>query len=54
MADICVDLGILEPLLQILVDSLVADLADESQVANANFLLLGRFENCPLYRTFGA
>lgn len=44
MADVGVDLGILEALFQIVVDGLVGDLADEREVRDADFLLLRAFE----------
>lgn len=40
-----VDLAILEALLQIVVDSLVGNLADQRQVRDAHFLLLGCLED---------
>ena len=38
-------LAILESLLQVLVDGLVGDLADERKIRDANFLLFGRLED---------
>ena len=40
-----VDLAILEALLEVVVDSLVGNLADQRQVRDADFLLLGRLED---------
>lgn len=43
-----IDLAILESLLQIVVDSLVGDLANKGEIRDSNFLLLGRLEGCLL------
>jgi hypothetical protein len=40
-----VDLAIFEALLQILVDSLIRDLADQREIRDSDFLLLGGFED---------
>ena len=40
-----VDFAILEALLQVVVDGLVGDLADQRQIGDADFLLLGRLED---------
>lgn len=40
-----IDFAILEPLLQVVVDGLVGDLADQGEVGNANLLLLGALED---------
>jgi hypothetical protein len=40
-----VDLGILEPLLQIVVDGFIGNLADQGKIRYSDFLLLGGFEN---------
>ena len=40
-----VDFAILEALLQVVVDGLVRNLADQRQVRDADFLLLGRLED---------
>jgi len=38
-------LAILEPLLQVLVDGLIGDFADQRQVRDTDFLLLGRLKD---------
>jgi hypothetical protein len=50
-------LAIFESLLQILVDGLVGDLADQGKIGDTNFLLLGRLEDglgCELGLGLGA
>jgi hypothetical protein len=47
-----VDLGILEALLEVVVDGLVGDLADQGEVRHANLLLLGRLEDGALDGAF--
>lgn len=44
MANVGVDLAMLESLLQVVVDCFVGDLAEQSQIGNADFLLLSDFE----------
>lgn len=43
MADVCVDLATLESLLEVFVDGLVGDFAEQGEVGYANLLLLGDF-----------
>lgn len=45
MADICVDLGAFESLLQVVVDGLVGYLAQECQIRDTDFLLLAGLES---------
>jgi hypothetical protein len=44
MADVCVDLGAFEALLEVLVDGFVGDLAQECQIRDTDLLFLGRLE----------
>lgn len=44
MADVSVDFGILEPLLEIIVDGFIRYFADERKVRYAHLLLLGAFK----------
>jgi hypothetical protein len=52
MTNVGVYLCILEAFLQVVVDGLVGDLADEREIRHANFLLLGRLEDGPLDLAF--
>ena len=45
MADIGVDLGVLKAFLQVIVNSLIANLADQRQIRYADLLLLRAFED---------
>lgn len=40
VADVCVDFAILETFLQVLVDSLIGDLAQQGEIRDTDFLLL--------------
>jgi hypothetical protein len=44
--DAYIDLAIFEPLLQIVVDGFIGDLADQGKIRYSDFFLLGAFENC--------
>jgi hypothetical protein len=48
MANVGVYLGILEALLQVVVDGLVRDLADKREIRHSDFLLLRCLEHGPL------
>lgn len=52
MANVCVDFGALESLLEVVIDGLVGHLAEQSQIGDTNLLLLGGVEG-GLFR-FGA
>ena len=54
MSDVCVYLGILESLLEVVVDGFIADLADKRQIADTHILLLGRLKDCSLDAAFPA
>ena len=53
MADISVDFGGFESLLEVVVDSFIRDLAEKGQVGDADLFLLRRLERC-LLRLRGA
>jgi hypothetical protein len=52
MANICVYLGILKPLLQVVVDCFVGDFADEREIRHSDLLLLGALKDSTLDRAF--
>jgi len=45
VSNICVNVAIFETLLEVVVDGLVGDFADQREIGDAHFLLLGRFEH---------